>query len=145
MGLSFCGKNGMAIFTSHNDSIKQWIDSFVVVKAKGSFDWGLELGWGTMNTFCNAFPSLFEWKQLYFSRISSFPFKCDVFKCLDIHLGRDVMLLVFNYTFVAASPLIFLLCAVIYFGCFCSFRFSHEGYFDPSEFFSQPQCYPAGY
>lgn len=87
--LNFCGRNGLAIYIGHKDCIKHWVDSFAIVGAKRNFDWGLELGWSIVDTFCNAFPFLSEWEQLYFIRIFSFHFKYDAFKCLDILPEED--------------------------------------------------------
>lgn len=87
--LSFCDRNGLIIFISHKDSINYWVEHFTNVEAKGSFDWGLELGWGAIDIFCNSFPFLFEWEQLYFTRITSLLFKYNVFKCLGIRSGEN--------------------------------------------------------
>lgn len=36
--LSFCGRNGLAIFIGHKDSTKHLVENFEIVEAKRSFD-----------------------------------------------------------------------------------------------------------
>lgn len=64
--LCFCGKTSLIIFISHKDSIKHWVEHFAIVRAKGNFEWGLDLRWGVIDTFWNSSPFLYEWEQLYF-------------------------------------------------------------------------------
>lgn len=88
------------------------MENFAIVGARESFDWGLELGWRIIDIFCNSFPFLSDWERLYFAWISSLPLKYDIFKCLDIRLGRVVILLVLTILFVVALLWALLFCVV---------------------------------
>lgn len=90
--LSFCSRSGLIIFTGHKNSIKHRVEYFIIVGAKGNFDWGLDLElrmrgcWLFLQYFSLFF---FKWEKLYFARITSLPDKYDVFKCLGIRPGED--------------------------------------------------------
>lgn len=79
----------LSIFTSHKDSIRHWVESFVVIHLRGEQSWGFDNAWGDINTECSIFPHLSKWKKLYFACLTSLPYKYDVFKCLQLPLGGD--------------------------------------------------------
>lgn len=112
--LCFDGRIDLSIFTGHKDSIKYWVEHFAIVGVKGNFDWGLDLGWGVINTFYNSFSFLFEWEQLYFTRITFLPFRYNVFKCLNIQPVEDCYSADINHS---------LCCCFLWFLSLCYFVF----------------------
>lgn len=98
----FSGRMGLSFFVDHKDSIYHQIESFTIVRLRGEHEWGFDIAQSDVDPFCNAFPHLLEWEQLYYAWLASLPFKYDIFKCLELPPGSD---------FCAASTYCFDFCA----------------------------------
>lgn len=96
--LGFYGRNSLIIFIDHKDSIKHQDEHFAIVGSKGSFDWGLKLGW-SHRYLLQFFSFSFRVVQLYFTRIVSLPFKYNVFKSLGIRPKEDCYSIDTNHFF----------------------------------------------
>ena len=56
----FSPRSGLSLFTGYKDSIKGWVENFLVAELKKDTDlsWGVRLGWEDISLGCNDLPQL---------------------------------------------------------------------------------------
>ena len=88
----FAPRGGLSIFTGYKDSIKGWVEGFLVVELKKQtgLAWELDLPWEDVSLGCNDLPQLSLTEQVGYLRLTSVDKKYDVEKCMFACNLRDI-------------------------------------------------------
>ena len=88
----FSPRRGLSLLTGYKDSIKGWVENFLVAELKLGTDrsWEVDLRWGEIDPGSNDLPNLSIVEQVGLLRLTSVDRKYDVEKCLYVSNRRDV-------------------------------------------------------
>ena len=105
----FSPRNGLSLLTGYKDSIKGWVENFLVAELKlGSCrSWDVDLRWGEIFPGCNDLPELSLIEQVGLLRLTSVERKYDVEKCMFASNLRDIR----DTGIVLCPAILFLLCS----------------------------------
>ena len=100
--------SGLSLFTGYKDSIKGWVENFLVaeLKLESALSWGVDLSWEDVPPGCNDLPRLSLIEQVGLLRLTSVERKYDVEKCMFVSNLRDIR----DTGIVPCSAILFLLC-----------------------------------
>ncbi|XP_043805076.1 uncharacterized protein LOC122721401 [Manihot esculenta] len=88
----FALRGGLSLFKGYKDSIKGWVESFLVAELRKETDlsWGVGLDWEDVPLGCNDLPQLSLTEQVGYLRLTSVDKKYDVGKCMFVSNLRDI-------------------------------------------------------
>lgn len=123
----FSPRGGLSIFSGHKDSIKGWMEGFVVVELRkeSGLVWDLELSWEEVALNCNDPPQLSLTEQVGFVWLTSIEKKYDVEKCMfvsNLHDISEAGILLHSVVLFCLGNLCGKLSCSVLISHFCSFR-----------------------
>ena len=105
----FSPRSGLSLFTGYKDSIKGWVENFLVAELKlgSARTWEVDLSWGEIFPGCNELPQLSLIEQVGLLRLTSVERKYDVEKCMFASNLRDIR----DTGIMPCPTILFLLCS----------------------------------